>query len=209
MTATRGPFDDVARSAATKLLGARPEPFAPRRMSSFASWFHDADDQVLVAVAVPGAPARAADEVLAYALAWQGNRDLILVMAPEQVTQTRLRLPWIQTSVKLWSLSSNPAQRPGRSVGDGWEKDWDLAPVPSWSRAQALTEMALLPPRNTSEYVLHPTQQSPLSQLEGHLDLTGLSKHSRASYLSWQPQLALRRAAGAEGDPDPRPRAAR
>jgi hypothetical protein len=49
-------------------------------MSKYAHWYEDAGHGSLVAVVTPGEKPTVADEVLAYGLAWQHNRDLLLVV---------------------------------------------------------------------------------------------------------------------------------
>ncbi|MEO3938988.1 endo alpha-1,4 polygalactosaminidase [Dermatophilaceae bacterium Soc4.6] len=147
MTTSPSPFDVVALRVATSLLSSAPAPFRLQRMSSFAHWFHDADDDVLVAVAVPGAPARAAAEVLASGLAWRGHRSLRLVLLPTQVTQLRLKLPWVETDVRVWTLAETPGQ------------GWDVTAVPSVTREQALAETAPRAPREMSLDGVAPSQR--------------------------------------------------
>ncbi|RLV47716.1 hypothetical protein D9V37_16340 [Nocardioides mangrovicus] len=154
-----------AGDLAARVLGATPEPFAPRRMTSHASWFVDDTNERLVAVASPATPPTAADEILAYALAWQGDRDLHLVLPTPMIAQTLMRLPWIQTTVRVWETN-----------GSG-----EPHPVPIPSRHQILDLMATYPSRPTHPWRIRPDEDSWLSGLE----LGGLDAQQRPSYLSW------------------------
>ena len=58
------------------------------------------------------------DEVLAYALAWQCDRDLLLVLPESGEHQTLARLAWVDTPVRVFLHDSDglrPASIPSRS----------------------------------------------------------------------------------------------
>src|SRR5688500_4836547 len=98
----RASYETTARQAAAHILGSAPDPFAPKRMSKYAHWFTDPQDTCVIAVVMPGEKATAGDEVLAYGLAWQHNRDLHLVLPDDMLAEALTRKAWIDTEVRLW-----------------------------------------------------------------------------------------------------------
>lgn len=164
MDKSRASYETTARQVAEHILGGTPIRFAPQRMSRYAHWYEDDGGNYLVAVANPGAKYTVADEVLAFGLAWQQNRDLILVLPEEMVVGALTRIPWVGTVVRVWQFD-----------GEG-----DPKPIPSLSRAQALAILADLPRRGPEPYTLRAEHAD---WLEG-IDTEGLIAHQRGC-LSW------------------------
>lgn len=162
---TDGSPESAAQTAAQLALGSTPELFAPQRMTTRARWFRDAADERLVAVMDPGAGLAAADEVLAYGLAWQGDRDLLLVLPESLVSTTLVRLPWIGTEVRVWNWDGTPS----------------LHPVPLPTRLGVLGVMGEYPPRRTGQHLLTPEQHEWIAGI----DTGALTERHRPSYLAW------------------------
>lgn len=105
----------LANQVASGLVHFKPH----KRLTSRAVWFTDADDNLLVLVVGSHVSRDAADEALAYALAWQCDRDLVLVLPETHVGMTLERLPWIGTPVRVFTydrdLLVTPAIAPARS----------------------------------------------------------------------------------------------
>ena len=97
-------FADHAAQRAEKFLGRGFRTFAPRPMTTFAWWYEDHRATTLLAVVAPTEGDKAADEVLAYALAWQHDRTLILVLSDKHSTEVARRLPWITAPVVTISV---------------------------------------------------------------------------------------------------------
>ncbi len=99
---------DAGRLAAQ--LVDEPAVFASARMTKLAEWFCDQDSLVLVTG--PHEDADTADEVLAYGLAWQGDRDLVLVVPETLLGAIPGRLAWIGTPVRLFRYGGDLLLRP-------------------------------------------------------------------------------------------------
>ena len=164
MKMERASYETTARQVAEHILGVEPTSFAPQRMSKYAHWFTDTEDSSLVAVVMPGEKATAGDEVLAYGLAWQENRDLILVLPDNMIAEALTRTAWIDTEVRIW----------------GHDGEGEPRVVPSVSRFQLLSHLRDLPPRRSRSVVLKDDHQSWVDAI----DTAGLTSHSR-SYRSW------------------------
>jgi hypothetical protein len=109
------------------------------------------------------------DEVLAYALAWQCDRDLLLVLPQSYEHQTLARLAWVDTPVRVFLHDSNrlrPAVIPSRSevltaaAGRGLraiaEHDLgDLAPLVEWVTSWADDHWALAKVERSSYQAWH------------------------------------------------------
>jgi hypothetical protein len=83
-----------------------------------AEWFVTPDDGRLVVVAGGHEQVGSMDEVLAYALAWQWDRDLLLALPESHERQTLARLAWVDTPVRVFLHDSDglrPAVIPSRS----------------------------------------------------------------------------------------------
>ena len=160
----RTSYETTARQAAEHILGVEAIPFAPQRMSKYAHWYEDADRNYVVAVATPGEKYTVGDEVLAFGLAWQQNRDLILVLPEEMVTGALIRTPWIGPEVRIWKFD-----------GGG-----EPQAVPSISRGEALAKLAALPDRGAAPYALRPEHEAWIEGIE-----TDLLVPHRRSCLSW------------------------
>lgn len=104
-----------------------------------------------------------ADEVLAYGLAWQENRDLHLALPGPMVATTLTRLPWIETKVRVWVMEGVRPQQ-----------------VRTLSRMDVLDRLRELPPRVSRRATLPADAEPWIAALE----TSGLEAHNR-SYRSW------------------------
>ncbi len=183
----------TARLAFTKVavrLAARVAdhliPFRPgQAMTALAEWFTDASGGRLVAVVGPHEGEDVTDDVLAYALAWQGDADLVLVLPDSNVGLTLQRLPWIGTPVRVFTYGADRNPRP--SV------------VPAVS--EIVAGAAGRPLRSTDEHVLEPHEMSWVAGLvKGANDHWALVPAHRSTYLSWHCRgrqvLRVQRAGG-------------
>lgn len=152
------------RQMAEAILDSAARDFAPRRMTAYAHWFTDAHDSALVAVIPSTGEAEACDEVLAYALAWQHDRDLLLVVPKTMQVQLATRLPWLGTTVRLYTYDGQSGP----------------TPVSALSRAEVLDRLRDLTIRKSRIPNLTDEQREWLATI----DTTGLVAHER-SYLSW------------------------
>lgn len=122
-----------------------------------AEWFVTPDDRRLVVVAGGHEQVGSMDEVLAYALAWQWDRDLLLALPESRERQTLARLAWVDTAVRVFLHDSDglrPAVIPSRSevltaaAGTGLRTTaehgfGDLAPLVAWVTSWADDHWAL------------------------------------------------------------------
>lgn len=160
----RKDFATAAEQAAAATVREPIQAFAPgARMSKHAHWFVTADDAVLIGVVSPAEKHTIADEVLAYGLAWQHNRDLHMVLPPAMLGGTLTRLPWIETPIRVWGFEGG-----------------DPRPVRTLARVDVFDRLHGLPPRISKTATLTPEQESWVAGV----DTTGLEPHNR-SYLSW------------------------
>ena len=154
---TRADFRLLAERLARDLSGHvvrfRPGP----SLTAMAEWLATPDDTRLVVVAGGHENADSMDEVLAYALAWQCDRDLLLVLPESREHQTLARLAWVDTPVRVFLHDSDglrPAVIPSRSevlafaAGRGRrtiaEPDLgDMAPLVEWVTGWADDHWAL------------------------------------------------------------------
>lgn len=101
-----------------------------------------------------------ADEVLAYGLAWQENRDLHLALPGPMVATTLTRLPWIETKVRVWVMEGERPQQ-----------------VRTLSRMDVLDRLRELPPRVSRRATLPADAEPWIAALE----TSGLEAHNRSS----------------------------
>jgi hypothetical protein len=116
-----------------------------------SAWFR-AGGQRLVVVVDQDASQLATDKAFAYALAWQHDDDLTLVLPKQRAPAVLYRLPWIATSVDVWTTETGgrpePAVIPAReeilAVAGRWplrrRADHDLGDLGAW--VAALTDAA-------------------------------------------------------------------
>jgi hypothetical protein len=176
--------DRLARVATS--LHASLGTFAPGpALTTKADWYVTTDDRALVVVVKPAKSPDVADEVLAYALAWQGDRDLALVLPSENLGLTLQRLPWIATPVRVFSYDQ-----------EGVLAKPQIVP----SRAEVLAAASKLPPVTMATHDLKefaPWVESLTRRLDQHWAL--VPAH-RASYLAWhcngRQVVQLRRSKG-------------
>ena len=163
----RRDFADAAERAAAATVRERIRRFEPgSRMSKYAHWFVTDDDAILVAVVSGAEKHTVVDEVLAYGLAWQSNRDLYLVLPPAMIAATLTRLPWIDTPVQVWVLEGSGPHM-----------------VHTLSRIDVFERLRDLPPRVSKRRKLTAEQDSWLTGI----GTNDLDAHDR-SYLSWHHQ---------------------
>lgn len=167
MKAERVDYAAAAWRAASAVAGADVSEFAPARMTKFAHWFEDSSRGSLIAVIPPGEKVTAADEVLAYGLAWQHDRDLLLVVPDPMVVPLLTRMAWLETEVRLFHFDG---------PDDGVPR-----PVSAVSRFQLLSHLTSLPVRVPKVGALRPEHQT---WVDG-IALDALSAHDRGGYLSW------------------------
>ncbi len=111
------PIDTVAAAPTLErlvedLVGA-VQPFAPgRKLTTLGQWFLTADGRTLV-LAVP--PGRSADDVgtaVAYGVAWQGGRDLVLLVPPAAVPSVVARVAFLSTPMRVHALADDLTASP-------------------------------------------------------------------------------------------------
>lgn len=176
VAAVRAGFEATARKVAEEVVAGPVVEFRPQRMSKYAHWYLECSGERLIAVVNPDERPLAGDEVLAFGLAWQQDRDLVLVLPPQLQLQAQVRLPWIDTTVRLWGLDLRSTV---------------AAPLAALSRPEAL-QLMRMGGRGRAPYVL-PAQYD--GWLDG-IDRAGLVAHSR-SCLSWHADgLQVLRVAG-------------
>ncbi|GAA2163080.1 hypothetical protein [Pedococcus bigeumensis] len=162
-------YAETAHRAAAHVLEVEPTPFAPARMSKYAHWFEDPQHGSLVAVITPGEKPTVTDEVLAYGLAWQHNRDLLLVVPDNMVVESISRIGWLETEVRVFQFDGVGGTVP--------------QPVRSPGRFAILEPLAELPERIPKKGVLKAGHDSWLDSI--HTQEIGLVGHDRGGYLSW------------------------
>lgn len=117
--AARPGFKPVAAQLARAVVDD-PQPFTPSRpLTQKAEWFTGAAGAQLVVVADHHEGPKALDEILAYALAWQEDKDLLLILPEEHRQPTLNRLAWIDSPTRVFAygrdLQPKPVVVPARS----------------------------------------------------------------------------------------------
>lgn len=163
-------FKPTAEKLASQIAPALV-PFTPpgSELSTKARWFSDSADQLLVVVVGNHDKTDVSDEILAYALAWQCDRDLALVLPQTHVGLTLERLPWIETPVRVFIYSDDLVPRP--------------MVVPSRTEILALAKSR--PLRSTEAHDLKGRDvlvEQLVRRLENHWALVGAH---RPGYLAW------------------------
>ncbi|MEX2290449.1 MAG: hypothetical protein WD794_09015 [Mycobacteriales bacterium] len=102
--------------------------------------------------------------MLAYALAWQHDRELVLVLSDQHAREVARRLPWVDTPVTVRTLTGEPF---------------------TLSRSEVLTTSAALEQRTVEPFVLDNRRAAWVERLLADPGLDGLEAHGRANYLSW------------------------
>lgn len=163
----RRTFTASAQRLAEQVAGPVTPFKVGQRLPSMMGWFQQ--DGRLIAVAGPQETRDDVDRALAYGLAWQHDRDLLLILPGDKASPTLRRLPWIATPVRVWNYGPELDPRP--------------AVVPS--RAEVLSELRTWPVRPTLEHDLG--DKRPLvSQLIAFADRHwALAPAHRQSYLAW------------------------
>jgi hypothetical protein len=169
MKIQRMAYAESARRAAAHVLEVEPTQFAPARMSKFAHWFEDPQHGSLVAVITPGEKPTVTDEVLAYGLAWQHNRDLLLVVPDNMVIEAISRIGWLETEVRVFHFDGSDGDVPRPVRGPG--------------RFDILERLDGLPARISKKAQLRAGHDSWLENIQ--TQEIGLVGHERGGYLSW------------------------
>ncbi len=98
----RNRFARLARQLAESVAG-EVDPFVSNpRTSTKARWFTASHGDVLVVVVGTHENPKVMDEILAYALAWQGDKDLVLVLPMGYEGVTLARLAWIDGCIRVF-----------------------------------------------------------------------------------------------------------
>lgn len=172
-------FEPKACRLASEALGPGFRAFAPRAMTTFGWWYEDAAGRRLLAIVAPTELATVPDEVLAYALAWQQDRELILILSRDHAAEVTRRLPWIDSPVEVRTL-------------DGGK--------PALDRSQVLWAAAALPVRTVIPFGLNAAHTAWIARLLADPAVQALDAHARANYLSWHYRgLQVLRVAPARG----------
>jgi hypothetical protein len=159
----RLPAERLARDLAGHVVRFRPGP----SLTALAEWFVTPDDRRLVVVAGDHEHVDSVDEVLAYALAWQGDRDLLLALPESRQRQTLARLAWVDTPVRVF-LHDPDRLRP--------------AVIPSRSEVLAAARRGLRAVAEHDLGDLAPLVEWVTSWADGHW---ALAKVTRSSYQAW------------------------
>lgn len=157
-------FASEGARLAEEALGADVRSFAPQAMTTFAWWYEDSNAQTLVTVVAPTEVDTVTDEVLAYALAWQHDRDLILVLSDKHAGEVARRLPWIDANVTIRSFN-------GEAV--------------ALSREAVLASAAGNRARTVTPYALDADRFAWIARLMADPLVNELEPHARSQYLSW------------------------
>ncbi len=91
------------------------EPFQPgRRLTTFAGWYTTSDGGTLVLAVEPGTSDKDAALAASHALAWQHDRDLVLLLPGSAVPWIAARLTHVATPVRVWALGEDgtPVEAP-------------------------------------------------------------------------------------------------
>jgi hypothetical protein len=161
----RLPAEQLARDLSGHVVRFRPGP----SLTALAEWFVTPDDSRLVVIAGGHENVDSMDQVLAYALAWQGDRELLLALPESREHQTLARLAWVDTPVRVFLHDADrlrPAVIPSRSdvltaaAGRGLrtiaEHDLgDLAPLVEWVTSWADDHWALAKVERSSYQAWH------------------------------------------------------
>jgi hypothetical protein len=102
-----------AQQLAERIAGP-VQRFEPgRKLTTFASWFTTVDLGTILLVATGEAASQdSVSEAVAYALAWQQDADLALILPETLATPTLHRLAFISTPVRVWTYGSDGVPRP-------------------------------------------------------------------------------------------------
>lgn len=183
----RGKFASPADTLAAAVVTDRPlTSFKPgKAMSRFSRWYTDDEDELLVAVVAPTELPTSVDEVLAFGLAWQADRELLLVLSPEHCRLVLPRLAWVGTPVRVWE----------------YDHTFMPCPTPVPSRAEVLSAVRSgQPVRPPVRYQLSPEHLDWLQPLLTYTERANLTRHEQRSYLSWHSRgLQVLRVARSRG----------
>jgi hypothetical protein len=156
----------------------------PHNLTQMAVWFSADAGQTLMLVAGSHESVDSMDHVLAYGLAWQADRDLVLVLPESHAAQTLARLAWVDGCVRLFVYGPELVVRP--------------AIVPS--RAEVLATTRQLGLRTTREHDLGDAASLVEPLIWWAKDHWALDEAHRPSYQAWHCEgrqvLALSRGPG-------------
>jgi hypothetical protein len=163
-------FVDVAPVLAEQALGGSAKRYAPRGMSTFASWFTDTAGTTLTVVVPPGQTVQALDTVLAHALAHQHDRDLLLVVEPRSAATFLHRLHRFTSTVRV--LTYDDAYR-------------TLTPQLVPARAHVLDAYRALPARPIVRHDIPTQQRKWVEPLIAVAEGNGAEMVRMRRYVSW------------------------
>ncbi len=167
MPTARKAYATIAQQIAVTVAGGPVSPFGvPRRLTSFASWFTVGPEHLIVVMG-PHEDPHDAVTLLAYALAWQSQRTLHLVLPPGFADPVLRLLPWIRTPVRV-HLSTPEGIR--------------TLTVPA--RDEVLTSARALPERSIGEHKLADRAEW-LDPLLRAVQPLGLTAQHRPTYQLW------------------------
>lgn len=161
------------------------QPFMPGTdLTEMAVWFTAQSDSLLILAVGDHENVVSMDQALAYALAWQEDKDLILVIPETHASQTLARLAWIDSPVRVFEYGPELLPRP--------------AIVPS--RAEVLAAARELGLRRTREHDLGDAAELVEPLVTWADEHWALEEAHRPSYLAWHCEgrqvLALARSGG-------------
>jgi hypothetical protein len=159
-------------------------PFERKPLTEMAEWYTDVKEGLLVLVVGAHEAPDVTDDVLAYALAWQCDRDLVLIVPETHVGLTLQRLPWIATPVRVFTYGAGLTVTP--------------AIVPARAEVLAAAAGPACPLRSTSIHDLNARAAWVAGLMRGADDSWALVAAHRHSYLAWhcagRQVLRIRRA---------------
>ncbi|HSH61271.1 MAG TPA: hypothetical protein VK988_16845 [Acidimicrobiales bacterium] len=167
--ALRPAFRQVGRRLAEEIAGKVGDFSAAQRLTERCVWLVSNDGERLVVVVGVHELPDAVDEVFAYALAWQHDRDLVIILPETRARTTLDRLPWVETPVRVFTYGPEHAPRP--------------AIVPA--RAEVVTAAQATPVRATAPHelgALAAAAEDLRHWADNHWALVGAH---RSSYLAW------------------------
>lgn len=170
LSARRRAFQHTAEDIAGR-LSLSTQRFEPPGavLTQKAHWLLDSSGGALIVVVGEHEDQNVADEVLAYALAWQGDHDLVLILPESHVGLVLQRLPWVGIPVRVFLYGAALEPRP--------------AVVPS--RAEVMQGAAACPLRPTIHHELGQRANWIAALVQSADDHWALVPAHRHSYLSW------------------------
>jgi hypothetical protein len=150
-------------------------------LTTYGEWLTAADGSILVVAINPDEGLLSVLETVGYALAWQHDRDLALLVSEGHADAVLERLAFIGTPLRLWSFDKKLAVAPR------------VIPAPDEAVAAAGARKL----RGGADYDLGVSATLVTELVRGAREHWAPTPAHRSSYLSWH----LRRTAGAENVP--------